>query len=392
MIHGSFPLSMPRPSTSIQMTMSKGPLFAYRAMIAEGELHRDPIQELAAEKLETLWHALSKYEPAQGGSGWRERFRLSRRPSEPTPQGLYMFGPVGRGKSMLMDVFYETVAGDKKRRVHFHEFMLEMHATMHDWRQKDGKLQDPLPKIAEKIAQETWLLCFDEFQVDNIADAMILARLFEALFEEGVVVVATSNTHPDNLYAGGLQRDRFLPFIDILKTRIDIVKLEAQRDYRRDRLADMGVYYTLLGVEADAALDQVFAALTDDAVGEPDKVPVMGRVVRVPAAAKGVARFPFADLCEKPLGAPDYLAIAKAYHTIILANVPLLPPAKRNEAKRMVTLIDALYEAKVNIIVSAAAEPDELCTEGDTAAAFERTASRLIEMQSEDYIRAARGD
>ena len=293
---------------------------------------------------------------------------------------------------MLMDVFYETVAGDKKRRVHFHEFMLEMHATMHDWRQKDGKLQDPLPKIAEKIAQETWLLCFDEFQVDNIADAMILARLFEALFEEGVVVVATSNTHPDNLYAGGLQRDRFLPFIDILKTRIDIVKLEAQRDYRRDRLADMGVYYTLLGVEADAALDQVFAALTDDAVGEPDKVPVMGRVVRVPAAAKGVARFPFADLCEKPLGAPDYLAIAKAYHTIILANVPLLPPAKRNEAKRMVTLIDALYEAKVNIVVSAAAEPDELCTEGDTATAFERTASRLIEMQSEDYIRAARGD
>ncbi|MGB0632149.1 MAG: cell division protein ZapE [Alphaproteobacteria bacterium] len=370
--------------------MSEGPLFAYRAMIADGALHRDPIQELAAEKLQSLWHALSNYEPTRGGGSWRERLGLTRRPSEPAPQGLYLYGPVGRGKSMLMDLFHASVAGDHKRRVHFHEFMLEIHATMHDWRQKDGKLQDPLPKIAAEIAQGTWLLCFDEFQVDNIADAMILGRLFEALFDEGVVVVATSNTHPDNLYKGGLQRDRFLPFIDVLKGRIDILELEAQRDYRRDRLVDMGVYYTPLGPDANAALDAAFAALTDDAEGEAEEIPVMGRTVKVPKAAKGVARFDFADLCEKPLGAPDYLAIARTYHTVILANVPLLPPAQRNEAKRMVTLIDALYEAKVNMVVSAAAEPDELCTEGDTAAAFERTASRLIEMRSEEYIAARR--
>ena len=368
-----------------------GPLFAYRSLIADGELHGDPIQELAAEKLQSLWHALRKYQPARGGGSWRERFGLTRRPSEPAPQGLYLYGPVGRGKSMLMNLFYASVAGDQKRRVHFHEFMLDIHGTMHDWRQKDGKLQDPLPKIAADIAADTWLLCFDEFQVDNIADAMILGRLFEALFDEGVVVVATSNTHPDNLYKDGLQRDRFLPFIDVLKGRIDILELEAQRDYRRDRLVDMGVYHAPLGAEADAALDAAFAALTDDALGEAEEVPVMGRVVPVPKAAKGVARFEFADLCEKPLGAPDYLAIAKAYHTMILANVPLLPPAKRNEAKRMVTLIDALYEAKVNMVVSAAADPDALCTEGDTAAAFERTASRLIEMQSEKYIRARGG-
>jgi len=356
-------------------------------LVADGELHRDPVQAVAVEKLQSLWHALLKYEPESGG-GWRERFGLNRRPAKSAPKGLYLHGPVGRGKSMLMDLFYSAVAGDHKRRVHFHEFMLEMHGTMHDWRQKDGKLQDPLPKIAAEIAKDTWLLCFDEFQVDNIADAMILGRLFEALFEEGVVVIATSNTHPDNLYRGGLQRERFLPFIDVLKGRIDILELEAQRDYRRDRLVDMGVYYTPLGPEAAAALDVAFAALTDDAGGEADEIPVMGRVVAVPKAAKGVARFEFSDLCEKPLGAPDYLAIARAYHTVVLANVPLLTAAKRNEAKRMVTLIDALYEAKVNMVVSAEAEPDMLCTEGDTSAAFERTASRLIEMQSEEYIQS----
>ena len=371
--------------------MSAGPLIAYRARQREGGLQHDPVQALAAEKLQALWHALAHYRPSGGKTGWRERLGLGRRPAEPAPQGLYLYGPVGRGKSMLMDLFFESVEGDHKRRVHFHEFMLGVHATMHEWRQKDGKLQDPLPRIANEIAADTWLLCFDEFQVDNIADAMILGRLFEALFEEGVVVVATSNTHPDNLYKGGLQRDRFLPFIDILKARIDILELEALRDYRRDRLTGMKVYHTPLGPDADAALDAAFAALTDDAAPEPAEIAVMGRTVDVPAAAKGVARFRFADLCEKPLGAPDYLAIAKEFHTVILADVPLLPSAKRNEAKRMVTLIDALYEEKVNTIVSAAAEPDALCTEGDTAAAFERTASRLIEMQSAEYIQTPHG-
>ena len=220
---------------------------------------------------------------------------------------------------------------------------------------------------------------------------MILGRLFEALFEEGVVVVATSNTHPDNLYRNGLQRDRFVPFIEVLKSRIDVLELEAMRDYRRDRLAGMRTYHTPLGQDAAAALDEAFAALTDGGAAEPAELSVMGRTLRIPAAARGVARFSFADLCEQPLGAPDYLALAKAYHTVILSDVPALPPAKRNEAKRMVTLIDALYEHRVNMVVSAEAEPDMLCTEGDTAAAFERTASRLIEMQSEDYIRMPHG-
>lgn len=368
---------------------SKGPLFTYREMKREGDLHHDAVQALAAEKLQSLWHALSAYKPSGGGSGWRDRLGLTRRPAEPAPQGLYLYGPVGRGKSMLMDLLYDSMAGDHKRRVHFHEFMLEIHDTMHRWRQRDGKLQDPLPKIAAEIARETWLICFDEFQVDNIADAMILGRLFEGLFDEGVVVVATSNRHPDDLYPGGLQRDRFLPFVEILKSRIDILELEAERDYRRDRLVDMGVYHTPLGTQADASLDAAFAALTDDAAGAPDELVATGRTVIVPLAAKGVARFSFSELCEKPLGAPDYLAIAKAYHTVILSGIPLLPPARRNESKRLVTLIDALYEHKVNLVASADAQPDELSPEGDTAFAFERTASRLIEMQSEEYIQAA---
>ena len=289
---------------------------------------------------------------------------------------------------MLMDLFYEAVASENKRRVHFHEFMLEVHGTMHVWRQQNCKVEDPLTKMATGIAKETRLLCFDEFQVDNIADAMILGRLFDALFNEGVVVVATSNAHPDNLYERGLQRERFIPFIDTLKNRVALVELQAERDYRRDRLVDMGVYFTPLGPAADGELVAAFNALTDIAPGEPEDLSVMGRVVLVPKAAKGVAWFEFADLCEKPLGSPDYLAIAKAYHTVFIANVPILPPAKRNEAKRMVTLIDALYEFKINVVVSAAVEPDALCTEGDTASAFERTASRLMEMQSDDYIRA----
>jgi cell division protein ZapE len=370
-------------------TSTKGPLFAYRDMNRDGDLHQDAVQALAAEKLQSLWHALGAYKPAGGGSGWRERLGLPRRPAEPAPQGLYLYGPVGRGKSMLMDLFYESIAGDHKRRVHFHEFMLEIHETMHRWRQRDGKLQDPLPKIATEIAKDTWLLCFDEFQVENIADAMILGRLFEGLFDEGVVVVATSNRHPDELYKGGLQRDRFLPFIEVLKGRIDILELEAERDYRRDRLVDMGVYHTPLGAPAEASLDAAFAALTDNAVGEPAELTATGRKVIVPLTAKGVARFTFADLCENPLGAPDYLAIAKAYHTVILSGIPMLPPARRNESKRLVTLIDALYEHKVNMVISAEAQPDELSPAGDTAFAFERTASRLIEMQSEEYIQAA---
>ena len=357
-------------------------------MIRKGILRPDPTQAETVDRLQSLWQKLEDYTPGPRGLGWPGRLGIIRQADRPVPKGLYLFGPVGRGKSMLMDLLYDSVEGSNKRRVHFHEFMLEVHATMHGWRQRDGTLKNPLPKIAAEIAKKTWVLCFDEFQVDNIADAMILGRLFTALFDEGIIIIATSNNHPDKLYLDGLQRERFLPFIEILKDSIDILQLEARRDYRRDRLVNMGVYYTPLSPDSAAAMDRAFVLLNDGAEGEPVKIPVMGRAVSVPSAAKGVARFSFADLCEKPLGAPDFIAIAKAYHTVVLSDVPLLPSAKRNEAKRMVTLIDTLYDHRVNMIISAITEPDELCIEGDTASVFKRTASRLIEMRSEEYINA----
>ena len=358
--------------------MTEGPLPAYRARQREGGLKHDLAQERAAERLQSLWHALR--EPVS----WRARFGLARRPA--APRGLYICGRVGRGKSMLMDLFFAAVEDGRKRRVHFNEFMLETHDALHRWRQREGSLRDPLPRLARTIAAEARLLCFDEFRVENIADAMILGRLFQGLFDEGVAIVATSNAHPDDLYRDGLQRERFLPFIELLKRRADILQLDAQRDYRRDGLAGRPVYYAPVTAETDAALDEVFSALTGGAPAKPSRLEVMGRTLVVPAAAEGVARFPFEALCGRPLGAPDYLALAKAYHTVILSDVPLLPRTRRSEARRMVTLVDILYDNGINLVVSAAAEPDALCVEGDVAVAFQRTASRLIEMQSASYI------
>ena len=366
--------------------MSEGPLIAYQKMIRRGQIKPDPAQERAVATLQTLWLELAKYPLGKHGRVWLKIFRFSGADKQPRPIGLYIFGPVGRGKSMLMDLLYDSVTSRYKRRVHFHAFMLEIHNTMHKSRQKGGSSRDPLAHIAADIAKRTYLLCFDEFQVDNIADAMILGRLFSALFYEGVVVVATSNSRPDNLYPDGLQRDRFLPFIDIIKENTNLLELDGDHDHRRSRLLDMGVYYSPLGDTADAAVEAAFIALTDGIKPVSERIPVMGREVVVPLATKGVAKFSFGDLCEKPLGAPDYIAIARAYHTVILTDVPAMSAAKRNEAKRTVTLIDTLYEHNVNIIVSAATEPDKLCIEGDTAVAFRRTASRLIEMQSAEYI------
>ena len=365
-------------------------LAAYREKVLSGELHEDPVQEQAIKRLELLLVGFGQYVQRDKWTVWRRKIGLGGGNSDVVPKGLYIFGAVGRGKSFLMDLFYVSVDDQKKRRVHFHEFMLEIHSMMHEWRNKEKKISQPLRRIAKELASQTWLLCFDEFHVDNIADAMILGRLFEALFEEGVVIVATSNEHPDNLYEHGLQRDRFIPFIEILKNHVDIIKLEARRDYRRDRLGNSGVYHTPLDGNSNIALDKAFLALTDGSDGKPLKLRVMGRQLTVPNAVRGVARFSFKDLCEQPLGSADYIAIAKRFHTLILANVPVMPPEKRNEAKRFVTLIDTLYEFKVNIILSAAAEPDELCVSGTTAISFQRTTSRLIEMQSEAYIENAK--
>lgn len=382
-----------------------GPLSLYRARRGTGTLRPDPDQELAAEKFESLYHALKGYRPQpsiDGGKtssgGWLERFGLGRRrPAPPppdiaatAPQGLYLYGSVGRGKSMLMDLFFETAPADRKRRVHFHEFMLEVHQRLHDHRRSGkGKGDGPdeaLPDLARALADEAWLLCFDEFHVTNIVDAMILGRLFTHLFDLGVVVVATSNWPPDMLYKDGLQRDLFLPFIALLKEKLDVLSLDGPTDYRLDRLMGVPIYHHPLGPAASAALDRAFAALTGGAAGGPTHLLVQGRRVEIPCAARSVARAGFWDLCGKPLGAADYLGIATHFHTLLIDNVPTMRDELRNEAKRFMTLIDALYEHKVNVVIAADGPPERLYPEGTHAFEFERTVSRLMEMQSEDYL------
>jgi len=371
--------------------MTEGPLAAYRRMRGVGTLREDPDQELAAEKLQSLYHALRGYNPTRGQDTWKVRFGLARAP-EP-PQGLYIYGGVGRGKSMLMDLFYGCAPVERKRRVHFHRFMMEAHEFLHSWRQahagpigKTRGAEEALPELARQIATNAWLLCFDEFHVTDIADAMILGRLFARLFELGVVVVATSNWAPDDLYKGGLQRDRFVPFIHLLKERLDVLGLEDGIDYRRHRLRQIPLYHTPLNDETARQMNSTFAHLTAGSRPGPAVLRVHGRAVEIPFAARGVSWFHFHDLCEKPLGAADYLAIATHYHTVLLDRVPLLRPEQRNEAKRLMTLIDALYEHRVNVVIAAEGPAHLLYPKGTHAFEFERTVSRLAEMQSQDYI------
>lgn len=373
------------PDAGAVAPSEQGPLALYRARRRAGHLDADPAQQLAVEKLQSLHQALVGYQPVAGRAGWRERLGLARRP-EPPPQGLYIFGGVGRGKSMLMDMFFATAPVDRKRRLHFHEFMLEIHDSLHRQRLERGTEGDVLAPLAERIASQAWLLCFDEFDVGNIADAMLLGRLFTALLDLGVVVVSTSNVAPDELYKGGLQRERFLPFVDILRERMDILELDSAVDYRRSRIRSMAVYHHPLSAAAEAVLTKAFATLTDGAAGVATTLQVQGRILDIPKAAKGIARFGFNTLCGRPLGAADYLAIATHFHTVIIDGIPRLSPDQRNEAKRFMTLIDALYEHKTKLICSAADVPDRLYATGDGAAEFRRTASRLAEMQSADYL------
>ncbi|MCC3861667.1 cell division protein ZapE [Pseudemcibacter aquimaris] len=369
----------------------------YHEMLEKGELKEDPIQYQVVQKFQKLYQALKE----KSDNGQRKLLSklFSKKQENPHLKGLYIYGDVGRGKSMLMDLFYDLAPG-KKRRVHFHAFMLEIHQEMHDWRYMSGddrikkfgtKEDDPIPPLAAQIAEHSPLLCFDEFQVTDVTDAMILGRLFQALFDRGVILVLTSNRIPDDLYKDGLNRGLFLPTIDMIKEKLEIIQLDGPTDYRLERMKGMAVYHHPLGEKATKALSESFWKLTDHEVDDrsevgPEEIEVQGRILHVPVASRGVAVVSFKKMCAAALGAADYLALAWKYHTIIMVGIPKLGPENRNEAKRFVTFIDALYENNVKFLCCAEASPEELYAEGHGHFEFQRTVSRLMEMQSKEYL------
>jgi len=370
---------------------STGFMPAYRARVAAGTIISDPAQARAAEHLQDLWAKLRGYDPHPKAppNGWLGKL-LHRRQvddAEDHPNGLYLVGEVGRGKSMLMDMFFEAADVPRKKRIHFHEFMQDAHKRFHAIKRENPGIDDPIPPLADLIAEEAALLCFDEFQVHDIVDAMILGRLFEALFVRLVVVVATSNTLPDDLYKGKPGRDAFLPFINLLKKNLDVLVLDSARDYRRERLHGLNSWYVPADTKADAAMDHIFTQLAAGTAPKPDRLTISGRTLKVPLSVPGAARFDFQALCGTPLGPGDYLALATHYQTVLIDGIPRLSPDNFDEARRFVTLIDALYEHRVKLYASAAALPDDLYRSGEGAAIFERTASRLEEMQSEAYLK-----
>ncbi|QCI66127.1 cell division protein ZapE [Phreatobacter stygius] len=369
-------------------------LSRYHALVEAGEISFDAAQAAVAKRLNRLNEELADFRLSRRKSS-ALAWLFSRGEKREPVTGLYIWGEVGRGKTMLMDLFMAASPVRRKRRAHFHEFMADVHERIHAYRQKlksgEVKGDDPIAPVAMELAEEAWLLCFDEFSVTDIADAMILGRLFTKLFEEGVVVVATSNVVPDQLYKDGLNRALFLPFIKLLQERMAVVKLESRTDFRLEKLAGRPVWTVPLGAGGDQAMDEAWARLTGGAEGEPSELIVKGRHVAVPRQARGLARFSFAELCERPLGASDYLAIAHAYHTVLIDRIPVMRGlGMRNEAKRFITLIDALYDNSVKLVASAGAEPTGLylSDEGVEVFEFNRTASRLIEMRSEDYLAA----
>ncbi len=368
----------------------------YAAGVTAGRIERDAAQLTVLDMMARLEARIAEYRLARKSSslGW---LFASRESALPPIKGLYIYGDVGRGKTMLMDLFFEATPVVRKRRAHFHEFMLDVHERIYAFRQgiKLGEHpdEDPIKHVAEELAEQAWLLCFDEFHVTDIADAMILGRLFTQLFVRGIVMVATSNVAPDELYKDGLNRALFVPFIHMLDDRMDVVRLDARTDFRLEKLAGMPVWYVPADAAADAALDNTWRRLTGGHDGAAAELPLKGRSVHVPRAFMGVARFSFHDLCEEPLAAMDYLRIAREYHTIILDHIPVMNYDNRNAAKRFIILIDTLYDMNVKLIASAAAEPDALyrADEGFEAQEFKRTASRLIEMRSEAYLARPHG-
>ncbi len=359
--------------------MAIGPLERYTSRVASGEMDADAAQLAAVTRLDEMSAALNRWRPGR----WSFKSLFGAKPAPP-PRGLYIHGKVGRGKTMLMDLFYEATEFRPKRRVHFHEFMAETHDRIGVARKStDG---DPVPKVANDIAHGCGLLCFDELHVTDIADAMILGRLFKGLFERQVVMVATSNVPPSGLYRNGLNRQLFLPTIALIESAMEVMELESAKDFRLERLEGQKLYFTPHDEAARKSLHAAFTRLTGLWEGKPENIDVKGRNLHVPSAARGVARFTFTELCDRPLGTLDYLHLAHRYHTLIIEGIPKLGPERRSAARRFINLIDTLYDNRVGLIASADAEPDDLHPKGDESFLFERTASRLMEMRSADYL------
>jgi cell division protein ZapE len=366
----------------------------YQTLVSSGAIEPDPAQAEAADAFANLEQRLASYKPVrkQGLLG-----RLFADKENGPPCGLYVYGEVGRGKTMLMDLFFHQSPIERKRRAHFHEFMADVHERIHGYRQQIARGEiadaDVIGLTANSIFDEAWLLCFDEFHVTDIADAMILGRLFAKLFELGTVVVATSNVAPDELYKGGLNRALFLPFIAQIEQHMDVLRLDARTDFRLEKLVGVKMWLVPADRAADAALDKAWAKMTGNAPCKPRDIPIKGRVLHVPCASHGVARFSFEDLCETPLAASDYLRLAHDYHTVMIDHIPVMGFSERNAAKRFITLIDTFYDNAVKLMASAAADPSALyiATEGDEANEFKRTSSRLIEMSSESYLALPHG-
>jgi cell division protein ZapE len=366
----------------------------YQSLVASGAIEPDPAQAQAAEAFADLEVRLSNYKPVRKQSLLG---RLFTDKNGAPPRGLYVHGEVGRGKTMLMDMFFQHSSVGHKRRAHFHEFMAEVHERIYGYRQNIARGEigdgDVIARTAAAIFDEAWLLCFDEFHVTDIADAMILGRLFSKLFELGTVVVATSNVAPEDLYKGGLNRALFLPFIAQISEHMDVLRLDARTDFRLEKLAGVKMWLVPADAAADAALDKAWVRMTGNAKCKPRDISIKGRILHVPCSADGVARFGFSDICEKPLAASDYLRLAHDYHTVMIDRIPVMDYPERNAAKRFIALIDTLYDNAVKVMASAEADPMSLylATEGDEANEFKRTSSRLIEMSSESYLALPHG-
>jgi cell division protein ZapE len=366
----------------------------YQALVSSGAIEPDVAQAEAAEAFSDLERRLTNYKPMR-----KQRLlgRLFADKNGSPPRGLYIHGEVGRGKTMLMDLFFQHSPVAHKRRAHFHEFMAEVHERIYGYRQNIARGEiadgDVIALTAAAIFDQAWLLCFDEFHVTDIADAMILGRLFARLFEFGTVVVATSNVAPDDLYKGGLNRSLFVPFIAQIAEHMEVLRLDARTDFRLEKLAGVKMWLVPADAAAAAALDKAWASMTGNAPCKPRDISIKGRVLHVPCSAHGVARFSFAEICEQPLAASDYLRLARDYHTILIDRIPAMDYAERNAAKRFITLIDTLYDNGVKLMASAEAEAMSLylAAEGNEANEFKRTSSRLIEMSSESYLALPHG-